>query len=99
VDLKRIAEQLDLTTVRAFVGAARHVIDALLIEGERVRQAQAPAARDYASAELDRGAPGGGWISHEELRATAQRMSEAIAAERWVEGFVAAVRLLSMVRA
>ncbi len=99
MDLKRIAEQLDLPTVRAFVGAARHVIDALLMEGERVRQAQTPAVKDYASAELDRSAPSGGWVSHEELRAAAQRMSEAIAAERWVDGVVAAVRLLSMVRA
>lgn len=96
--LKSIAAQLDLQTARAFVGAARHVIDAMLIEAERVRQTQTPGRKDYTAAGLDRSTPGGGWISHEELRATAQEMSEAIAAERWIDGFMAAMKLLMMVR-
>lgn len=97
MDWKSIVGQIDAPTARSFVTATRNVIDALMIEGQRVRQASAPTQRDYASATLDRSAPGGGWQADEELRAAAQRMSEAIAAERWVDGVmfaVAAVLLL-----
>ena len=99
MDLKTLAERIDAGTARAFVSAARHVIDAMLIEAERVQQARTPAVRDYAAAELDRSAPGGGWVSHAELRAAAQKMSESLAAEKWIDGFVAAMRLLLLVRA
>lgn len=98
MNLKSIAERLDVQTARAFVGAARHVIDAMLIEAERVRQAQTPGRKDYRAGELSRETPGGGWLSHDELRAASQQMSEAIAGERWVDGFVAAMRVLAAVR-
>lgn len=98
MDLLTLADHIDARTARAFVSAARHVIDAMLIEGERTRQASTPAPRDYASAVLDRSAPGGGWISPSELRSAAQRLSEAVAAEKWTEGFVVAMQLLMMVR-
>lgn len=83
---------------RAFVEAARHVIDAMLIEGERIRQTQSPPPRDYvADAPLSRAAPPGGWIAHDELRAATQRMSEALAAEKWTEGVIAAVRIFTLI--
>jgi hypothetical protein len=95
MDLVNLAKNIDVETARAFVTAARHVIDAMLIEGERVRQTQTPVARDYNAATLPRTTPAGGWISHEELRETSRRMSEAIAAEKWIDGFIAALQILS----
>jgi len=95
MDLEAVMKRIDAPTARAFVTAARHLIDALLIEAESVRTMQTPAARDYRAAELPRDTPAGGWLSHGELRATVQRMSEAIAAERWIDGAMFAVRLLA----
>jgi hypothetical protein len=95
MDLRTIAGQLDVATVRSFVNAARHVIDAMLIESQRVQSAQTPGAKDYNAAGLSREAPPGGWISHDELRRTSQQMSEAIAAEKWSEGFLFAVQILA----
>lgn len=100
MDLQKLARAIDARTAQAFVTAARHVIDALLIEGERVAQMQTPGARDYndeSGAVLPRGAPAGGWISHAELRDTSKRLAEAIAAERWTEGLLAALKLFSVV--
>ncbi|MBU0638057.1 MAG: hypothetical protein KKB50_04270 [Planctomycetes bacterium] len=94
MDIGTIAKQVDAETARAFVSAARHVIDALLIEGERVQQMHAPVPRDYGAASLSRERPAGGWLAHGELRQTVQKMAEAIAAEKWTEGMVLAIRLL-----
>ena len=94
MNIGEIAKCIDADTARAFVTAARHVIDALLIEAERVRQTQTPVPRDYAEAELPRSAPAGGWLSHEELGHTAQRLAEAIAAEKWTDGLLFALKLL-----
>ena len=90
-----IIERLDAGTARAFVSAARHVIDAMLIEAQHVKQAQTPGAVDYESAGLSREAPAGGWISDGELRRTTQQMSEAIAAEKWTDGAVFAIKAMS----
>ncbi len=95
MSVSQVVQAIDAETARSFVVAARHVIDALLIEGQRVRQTRTPAPRDYASAGLDRSAPGGGWIGDDELRATSQRLTEAIAAEKWTEGVLFAIRALS----
>lgn len=96
MDFRTIVNQLDAATARAFVQATRNVIDALMIEGARVRAAQGPQERDYENAEFSREAPAGGWMASDELRSTAQRMSEAIAMEKWTEGFMFAVRVVSM---
>lgn len=95
MDLKTIVGQIDAQTARAFVSAAKNVIDALMIEAQRVRQTQTPGTRDYESATLSREAPGGGWLSDDELRRTTQQMSEAIAAERWTDGVLFAIRALT----
>lgn len=94
MDWIQLLQRIDREAARAFAGAARNVIDALLIEAERVQQAKTPEVRDYRSAGLSRTTPAGGWISDSELRRTSQELSEAIATERWVDGAVAAVRLL-----
>lgn len=99
MDLRQALQQVDASTAQAFVSAARHVIDALLIEARRVQAQQPPAARDYRGAALPRESPAGGWLAHEELALTAQRMAEAIAAERWVDGALFAVRMLAMLGA
>ncbi len=94
MDWQTVVQRIDPAAAQAFVRAARTVIDALLIESERVRQMQTPVARDYQTAELSREAPAGGWLGHEELRAAAQRMAEAIAAEKWLDGLAFALQAL-----
>ncbi len=94
MDLATLAKMIDVNTAQAFVSAARRVIDALLIEAERVRQTRTPAARDYSQAAPSREAAPAGWLSHEELRDTAQRLSEAVAAEKWTDGLVFALKAL-----
>lgn len=90
---------LEPATISAFVRAARHVIDALLIEGQRIQSAGTPPPpRDYATADLDRSTPTGGWLTPDDLRNGAQRLAEAVAAEKWIEGFKLAVMLLSQLR-
>lgn len=97
MNLEMIAKQVDMGTARAFVTAARHFVDALLIEGARVQSTATPGERDYnAAGGLSRETPAGGWISNEELRSVTQRMAEAIAAEKWVEGALFAVRVLAL---
>lgn len=86
MNLQTLLKSLDSETARAFVGAAKNVIDALLVEGQRVDQTRTPAPRDYGAAKLSRTAPAGGWISQDELRQTTQRLSEAIAREKWIDG-------------
>lgn len=92
--LETVLKQIDEQTARAFVQAARHVIDAMLIEGQRVAQASGPKARDYNSTHIEATTPAGGWISDSEVHELARRLSEAIAAEKWVDGIVFAVRLM-----
>jgi len=93
MDWANLARQVDASAARAFVEAARKVIDAMLIEAERARAEETPAECDYNAAELSRSAPAGGWLSHADLRRTAQQMAEAVAAERWTDGLVFALRL------
>lgn len=95
MDLKTLLRHVDATTARAFIAAARHVIDAMLIEAQRIRQTQTPGAQDYDAAGLPRESAPGGWLSHEELRGTAQKMAEAVAAEKWTDGLVFAIRLFT----
>lgn len=95
MDVQTLVRNIDAQTARAFVEAARHVIDALLIEAERVGQTQTPDVTDYEHASLSRETPAGGWLSHAELRDTARRLSEAVAAEKWIDGLTCALKLLS----
>src|SRR5262245_32946580 len=95
MDLRTLAQSIDAGTARAFVSGARHFIDALLIEAQRISQTATPGQRDYESARLSRETPGGGWISDDELRRVCQQMSEAIALEKWVDGAIFAVRALT----
>ncbi len=99
MDLTKLLQSIDTNTAQAFVTAARHVIDALLIEGERIQETQTPPTVDYENAELPRSSPAGGWLSHSELRQAAQRMAEAIAAEKWADGVLFAIRALALLGA
>ncbi len=94
--LEQLANRIDAGAAQAFVRAARHVIDAMLIEGQRVAETQAPTDRDYARAELPNAAPPQGWISRAELDQTVQRFTEALASEKWTDGVVFAIRALTM---
>jgi predicted phage gp36 major capsid-like protein len=93
-----LVSRLDAKAAQTFVTAARHIIDAMLIEGERIQAVQTPPARDYAGAALDRSTPAGGWLTRPELRETARKLSEAVAAEKWTEGFLLAMQILMMVK-
>ncbi len=95
--IDELLKAIDAETARAFVQAARSVIDAMLIEAARIEETQTPAVIDYEHAALSREAPAGGWISHAELRRTTQQMAEAMAAEKWVDGMLAAIRLLRVI--
>lgn len=95
--IEQIASRIDAGSAQAFVRAARHVIDAMMIEANHVQQTQTPGQTDYANVGLTREAPAGGWISRSEIHAAQQQMTEAISAEKWVEGFAAAVRVLQLI--
>ena len=95
MDLRKLLQNVDAETARAFVTAARRVIDALLLEAARAKETRTPEVRDYEDATLPRTAPAGGWLSHEELRQTTQKMAEAVAAEKWADGVAFAIQLLT----
>ncbi|MCK4342025.1 MAG: hypothetical protein KAY37_09920 [Phycisphaerae bacterium] len=96
MDLQTIVKNIDAKTAQAFVTATRHVIDAMLIEAQRVHQTQTPSPKDYNHAPLSREAAPGGWLSHTELRETARQLSEAVAAEKWTDGVLFALKALSV---
>lgn len=97
MELANAVRQIDAGTARAFVSAARHFIDALLIEGQRVQSTATPVGHDYETGQrLSRETPAGVWISNEELRGAMQRMAESLAAEKWVEGALFAVRAVAL---
>lgn len=98
MDLVRIANRVDASAAQAFVSAAMHVLNAAMVEAERARPELPPGERDYERAGLSRETPGGGWISHGELRRATQEISEAIAAEKWAQGFVFALQAIAMLR-
>lgn len=95
MDLQKLLRNIDAETARAFVSAARQVLDALLLEAARTEQMQTLPTRDYDGATLSRVTPAGGWLSHEEPRQTTQKMAEALAAEKWADGVACAIRLLT----
>ena len=67
----------------------------MLLEAARVEETQTAGVRDYEGVALPRATPAGGWLSHEELRRTAQAMAEAIALEKWADAIALAIGLLT----
>lgn len=98
MQVAKVAEKLDADVLKQFVVGVQKVIEALLIEQEHVGSQPGPVPVDYNTAGLPRAEPPGGWIGTGELRAASQKMSEAIAAEKWVEGFVFAVQAMGTLR-
>lgn len=95
--LKDIAARLDEGTVQSLVHAVRLVVDAAVHEAEAVAQTQTPPPINYATADHDHGSPPGGWQTTQELRHAARQMTAAVAAEQWVDGVVAAFRVMALV--
>lgn len=93
-----IASHIGPEEAKHFVTAAFNVIKAALIVREQEREARTPGTVDYGSAELDRSTPADGWITDETLLSYQQRMTEAIAAEKWMDGFIFAIQLISVLR-
>jgi hypothetical protein len=103
MNLTTLANSIYQTTDLDFVASVKLMIDTMLIQPARAEPAQPPQPRDYNTATFGNLAspgatPPGGWISDNELRSASQRMNEAIAAEKWTEGFVAAMQLLLLFR-
>jgi hypothetical protein len=97
MDLREALAKLDINTARSFVTTACRVVDALLVSATAAQKASTPPTRDYDQATLPRSDPPGGWLTHDELRTAAQRMAEAIAAEKWTEGVLLALKVLGIV--
>lgn len=91
-----IAKGLSEQTLKGFVNAVNEIVKQ--IAGTPVGGVStAPTPVDYAHAEITVGVPPGGWLSVEEFRDASRRMTEAIAAEKWVEGFITAVQIMIMI--
>jgi hypothetical protein len=97
MDVQGLIEQVDQGIVQDFVVAAQRLLDATLIAYPPAATTDAPAPRDYNTAQLGRGAPLGGWLSASELEHAAQRMSEAITTEKWASGALIAMQLLGKI--
>lgn len=97
MDIVTLIQRLDVENARAFVTAVRNVVDALLIEAQQLEQQQTPEKVDYRTAELPREAPAEGWLTTGELRNTVQKLSEAIAVEKWMDGVRFALQTLSKI--
>jgi hypothetical protein len=97
--IKAIAQSLDAGTVQSFVHAARLAVEAIINEADQVAATATPDKVDYATADHDRSSPAGGWIVPDELRHAGQAMVEAISAEKWVDGFVTAVKAMALIAA
>lgn len=98
MNLEAIAKRIDADSARAFVHAARNLVNAVMVEVARQKDVSGPTPRDYRSAGLSSEPAPGGWISRGELDRACQQMSEAMAAEKWVEGVMAAVRAIGMLK-
>jgi len=82
-------------TARAFVTAAWSILQALRVELEQSAERRTPPVRNYNERELSRTAPAGGWLTDEELCQTVDALAEAIAAEKWTDGLITTLKVLS----
>ncbi|MFO0971844.1 MAG: hypothetical protein U1A27_00180 [Phycisphaerae bacterium] len=95
--IRQLLARVTPETAKALVHATRTVLDAIGAEQSRIAASAAPPGGvDYAAAGHDRTSPAGGWITPDELRERGQAMSEAIAAEKWIDGVVAAIQALAL---
>ena len=97
--IKGVAEKLDPATIQTFVHTARLVVEAVADEAQASASTQMPGQTDYATATLDHSTPAGGWLNVEQIRETSRKMTEAVAAEKWVDGFICAVQFMAMIGA
>ena len=99
--IKLFTDQLDPATIKSFLVAAKNVADQLVVQVKQAKSTSTPGPTNYLDPNggLDRSAPEGGWLTPETLQNYSQRMTEALTAEKWEEGFVACLALLSAVGA
>jgi len=96
LSLQAVAAKYTPEQLKLFIQIVREIVD---------RVAQTPAALptvdpaagtiDYATAPaIDTSAgPPGGWLTKDDVRVASAKMIEAVAAEKWTDGFVFAVKL------
>ena len=87
---------LTLEQARQFVLTIERWIEMGVIPPGSKGAAPEVGAVDYGTAQVGSVGPAGGWLSDGEVKAVAQRMTEAISAEKWFDGFVFAMQLVIM---
>lgn len=95
-NIEQVAQQMDPAVLQNFLKEIARIFDALVVPPAAAGAVRMPGGVDYTTAQPSVGQPAGGWLSDGEVRGAAQRMTEAIAAEQWVQGFVALARLIAM---
>lgn len=98
MNLVQIASKLSPETIKQVVAAVFAAVDAAQVESSKRIESGPGHAKDYDAIEPNREGPPGGWIDDAEIRNTCKAMSEAISLEKYVEGFIMAVRIMSMIK-
>lgn len=91
LDFSSVGESL-----KEFVLAFKAMLDRGLIPTVPVKPEVEPPLHEYGGKGLTKNAPASGWISESELAGRVQLMTEAIAAEKWEEGFLFAVQIIML---
>jgi hypothetical protein len=99
---ERLAALFSSMTPEKIKGFVEGVLEILKIVGDQAAIATAdatPGARDYRTAEFDRSAPAGGWMLPAEVKERSRLMAEAIAAEKWEEAAILALKVAAVLAA
>ena len=95
--LSNFLSKLDPAVIQTFVHTVRKVLDAFRIEAAIVSQSATPSSPDYEHGGLSPAPPSGGWITNDELRARVQEFNEAMALEKWIDGFIAGIKVMMFI--
>lgn len=96
--LSTIMSDLSMETIKEVVTVVKRYIDDALVDDIKIQPQESPNRLDYNKAGIELVAPPNGWISMSELEAYNQKMTEAIANEKWTEGFILAMQIVAMVK-
>lgn len=96
--LSTVMSDLSMESIKEFVTVVKRYIDDALVDDIKVLPQESPTKIDYNKAGVELIAPHGGWISRSELERYNQKMTEAIANEKWTEGFILAMQIVAMVK-
>jgi hypothetical protein len=98
MQLEELFESFDLKDVRQFLNVLNQLINKLLITPVDLPETENEII-DYENASpIVNNSPSNGWISTNELRRLNQQLTEAINREKWQDGFLAALKLILLVK-